>query len=346
MRIVVVGGTGNIGTALLRAAAPRGAVTSIDTVSRRGAGRLEAPGALPVRHHRLDVASPEGSADDRALSELADGADAVIHLAWSWERGSLAASRANAAMTASVMRASRRAAQLVLASCASAYAPSYGLTPRTEAWPTTGVADSSYSADKVGLERLADRFVEEHPNVVLTRVRPAVTLQESAGASFARRQLGAVLPRLGWGTGFPALLWPQGLTLQVAHADDVAAAVLASVERRSPGAFNVASPEVLTADQIGAAIGARQVIAVPRTSAEAAHRVARVLHLAGGDPGAIEALDAQPVLDTTRARDLLGVVPAWSALDVLTTAARGIADRREGWTPALSRAAEPAQRAD
>lgn len=345
MRIVVVGGTGNIGTALIRAAGLRGTITSIDTVSRRGAGKLEAPESLPVRHHRLDVATAPDSADDRALADLAAGADAVVHLAWAWERGSEAASRANAAMTAAVMRAARGAAHLVVASCASTYAPSYEVTPRTEDWPTTGVSGSTYSADKVGLERLADRFEDDHPDIALTRVRPTITLQESAGASLIRRQLGMVLPRVAWGARIPVLTWPEGMRLQVIHADDVAAAILAAVERRSPGAFNLTSPDVLTGEQVAAAIGARRVVAMSQPVAETTLRIARSLHLTGGDPGAVEALAAQPVLDTARSRDFLGVVPTWSATGVLTAAARGVADRREGWTPALSRQPSPRQTA-
>ncbi|HCX85979.1 MAG TPA: epimerase [Micrococcales bacterium] len=345
MRIVVVGATGNIGTALLRAIAQRQTVTSVDAVSRRGPGRLpDLGGVARVRHHWLDVAGPDSSGA-RALADIAIGADAVVHLAWSAERSATAATAANVAITRSVLRAATRARHLVVASCASVYAASFGDEPRDETWPTTGIADSPLSLDKVGLERLVDEFSNRHPRVVVTRLRPAITLQEAAGAELVRRHAGLFLPRVGLGEKVPLLLWPEGLGLQVAHADDVAAALVSAVERRVPGAFNVASPEVLDGEQVAEAIGAARLVEVSRSLARTTHRAAWWAHLVRARPEWLDTLAGQPVLDTTRARDLLGVVPTWSAADVLATAARGVAQRREGWTPALSRHHEPAQEA-
>lgn len=346
MRIVVVGATGNIGTALLRAAGASGAVTSIDAVSRRGPGSLAPPAGVAVRHHELDVAGRADSSGNRALAHLASGADAVVHLAWSWDRSPEVASAANAAISANVLRAARHARQVVVGSCATAYAPSYELTPRGEDWPVTGVAASSSSMDKVGLEQLTDRFATECPRVVVTRVRAATTLQESVGAALLRRQLTGRLPLPGRSRGIPVLVWPKGLRIQVAHADDVAATILAAVERRSPGAFNIASPQVLTGEDVAAAIGAGRLVEISREAASTAHRVARGMHLVRSGPGLLASLDAQPVLDTSRAADLLGVRASWSAADVVAAAARGIAARREGWTPALSRASEQRQHLD
>lgn len=351
MRIVVVGATGNIGTALLRAVGARGSITSVDAVSRRGPGRLasapDASGGAAVRHHRLDAAAPEGSSDDRALRSLATGADAVVHLAWAPEgaagHSAERISRTNAAITAGVLRAATSAQQLVVASCASVYAPSYGNDPRDEHWPTTGIPGVPSSQDKVGLERALDRFESAHPRIVVTRLRPTLTLQESAGAALARRYGGPFLPRVGLGRSVPVLLWPAGLTLQVTHADDVAAAFLAAIERRAPGAYNVADETVSTGEEVAAALGADRLVEVPRGVAAVGHRVAWWTHLLRARPQWLDLLDAQPVLDGTRARQLLGARTTWEAADVLRSTARGVARRREGWTPALSRRREPAQ---
>ncbi|WP_454301420.1 NAD-dependent epimerase/dehydratase family protein [Salana multivorans] len=336
MRIVVVGATGNIGTALLRAAAGRKTVTSIDAVSRRGAGRLVVEG-VPVRQHQLDLATPEGSSDRQAFAALALGADAVVHLARAEDRSAPRTSELNALLSAAVMQGAAGAKQLVLVPCASVYAPSYGMTPRREDWPATGVPGSALSADQVGLESMAARFQQAHPGVVLTLVRPALTLQESAGAVLARRFLGPLVPRTGLGESYPVLLWPEGLRLQVAHADDVAAVLLAAIERRAPGAYNVASPEVLDGEEVAAAIGARRLVELPRNVAEGVHSAAWWAHAVGAKPDLLGTLLAQPVLDCWRARELLGVVPVWEAAEVLRVAARGVAKRREGWTPALAR---------
>lgn len=342
MRIVLVGATGNTGTALLRAVADRGSVTHVDAVSRRGPGRLPAPdGIAQVAHHALDAAAPAGSPDAERLAELAAGADAVVHLAWSDERRASRATAANVALARGVMRAARGAAQLVVGSCATVYSASYSDDPRDEDWPRDGVAGVSVSQDKVGLERLADEFERRSPDVVLTRLRPGVVLQESAGAELVRRHLGPLVPRSGLGHDVPFLLWPEGLRLQVSHADDVAAAYLSAVERRAPGAYNLASREVLHGEEVASAIGAARVVTVPEAIARAGHEAAWWTRLVRARPEWLTALQAVPVLDVARAEKLLGVVPQWSARDVLETAARGIAHRREGWTPALSRRRAP-----
>ncbi|PWD52207.1 epimerase [Serinibacter arcticus] len=347
MRIVVVGATGNTGTALLRAVAGRSSVTHVDAVSRRGPGRLPAPeGVAHVAHHALDAGAPAGSPDAERLAALAAGADAVVHLAWSTARRSSVATEANVALTRGVLRAAARAHQVVLASCASVYAPSYGEEPRDESWPTDGVAGVTLSQDKVGMERLADEFSRRYPDVVVTRMRAGVVLQEAAGAALVRRYVGPLVPRVGLGRTVPLLLWPEGLRLQVSHADDVAAAYLSAIERRAPGAYNIASPDVLHVEEVAAALGAERVVTVPEQIARVSHEAAWWTRVVRARPEWLTALQAAPVLDTTKAHDLLGVDPTWSGADTLTSAARGVARRREGWTPALSRHREPAPQVD
>ena len=343
MRIVVIGATGNTGTALLRAVAGRSSVTHVDAISRRGPGRLPAPaGFAHVTHHTLDASAPAGTSDAERLAQLAAGADAVVHLAWSNARSASTATAANVALTRGVLRAAAHAKQLVLASCASVYSASYSSQPRDETWATAGITDVSLSQDKVGLERMADEFERRYPAVVVTRIRSGVVLQEAAGAELVRRYVGPLMPRVGLGKRVPLLLWPEGLRLQVAHADDVAAANLAAIERRAPGAYNVASPDVLDAEAVATAIGAQRTVTISPTLARAGHEAAWWTHLVRARPEWLTALSAAPVLDVTRARDLLGVIPTHTGLDTLTSAARGVAQRREGWTPALSRSREPA----
>lgn len=343
MRIVVIGATGNTGTALLRAVAGRSSVTHVDAISRRGPGKLPPPAGLAhVAHHTIDAAAPAGSPDAERLAQLTAGADAVVHLAWSNARRASTATAANVALTRGVLRASINAKQLVLASCASVYSASYSDEPRAEDWDTNGITDVRLSQDKVGMERLADEFERRHPGVVVTRIRAGVVLQEAAGAELVRRYVGPLMPRVGLGQRVPLLLWPEGLRLQVAHADDVAAAYLAAIERRAPGAYNVASPEVLDAEAVATAIGAERIVTIPEAVARLGHEAAWWSHLVRARPEWLAALQAAPVLDVTRAHDLLGVVPRWTGADALASAARGVAQRREGWTPALSRSREPA----
>src|SRR5688572_20134450 len=85
MRIVIVGATGNIGTAILRrlhggggSAGSAGSDHELVGVARRLPDATVAPYS-GVEWHRADVAAPD--AVERLTAILA-GADAVVHLAW------------------------------------------------------------------------------------------------------------------------------------------------------------------------------------------------------------------------------------------------------------------------
>jgi len=71
MRVVVVGATGNVGTALLRALADESAVTSILGLARR-LPRIQAP--------KVEWAAADISRDE-LVPHFTD-ADCVVHLAW------------------------------------------------------------------------------------------------------------------------------------------------------------------------------------------------------------------------------------------------------------------------
>ena len=71
MRVAVIGATGNVGTALLRALAEEDAVDSIVGIARR----LPAGDAPKTKWKQADI-----SRDD--LEPVLSGADCVVHLAW------------------------------------------------------------------------------------------------------------------------------------------------------------------------------------------------------------------------------------------------------------------------
>ena len=81
MKVVIVGATGNHGTAVLRALHDTPEVTEIVGVARRLPE--EHPPYEGVEWHSIDIAA--ASTEDDAVASLAEvfaGADAVVHLAW------------------------------------------------------------------------------------------------------------------------------------------------------------------------------------------------------------------------------------------------------------------------
>ena len=78
MRIVVTGASGNLGTALLRAAAADMPAADVIAVARRAPDR-EARLAMPARTEWVEL----NVADDD-LAPVLDATDAVVHLAWAF----------------------------------------------------------------------------------------------------------------------------------------------------------------------------------------------------------------------------------------------------------------------
>ncbi|MGY4643195.1 NAD-dependent epimerase/dehydratase family protein [Cellulomonas sp. URHB0016] len=330
MRVVVVGASGNVGTALLRRFAADPTVTSVVGVARR------VPHGLPPLPYRIAswVACDLGAGvpDEPVVARLTDvfaGSDAVVHLAWaiqpSHDRRRLF--DVNVAGTRRVIAAVVRAGvpHLVAASSVGAYSAAPDDVPRSEAWPTDGVRSSSYSLHKAAQERLLDEAEVTHPGLVVARVRSALVFQRSAGNEIARYFLGPFVPRTLLGGALPVLPWPSGLRLQAVHADDLAEAYREAVVRRVRGAFNVAAPDVLRAGDVAQVLGAGAVRDVPPGVARAAVAVtwrARVLPVG---PGWLDMAFAAPVLDTARAERELDWRSRTSGADALREVVEGIA---------------------
>ena len=198
MRVVVLGASGNVGSAVLRALAAEPRVTEVVGVSRRHPGTAE-PFA-GVEWHLADVGEPGDEAGlVRTLAAAMAGADAVVHLAWQIQpnRERDALRRANVAGTARVLAAvaEARVPTVVLASSVGAYSPVHDDELRSEDHPTAGVPTSHYSVDKSAQERVIQEFAAAHPETAVSWLRPALIFQRSAGAEVYRYFLGPRVPR-------------------------------------------------------------------------------------------------------------------------------------------------------
>jgi UDP-glucose 4-epimerase len=331
MRIVIVGGTGNVGTALLRALTAEPAVTSVLGVARRLPDRT----ADPYRHARwaaLDLAAPDDAPVVDELTRLFAGADAVVHLAWLIQpnRDRDLLRRTNVDGTRRVGEAAARAGvpHLVVASSVGAYSRAHDDVPHAEDWPTRGIASSHYSVDKAAQERVLDDLERRHPGLRVARVRPALIFQGDAGHEIVRYFVGPLVP-VGFLRGhLPVLPLPSGLRLQAVHADDVADAYLRVVLGRHGGAFNVAAPELLRGPDLARVVGHGRVLGLPRAVVRAALATAYDLRAVPTDPGWLDMGTGVPVMDTTRAVTELGWRPRHSAAAALADVVAGMADGR------------------
>jgi nucleoside-diphosphate-sugar epimerase len=327
MRIVVVGASGNVGTAVLRRLGAESGVNAVTGVARR----LPPPSAgAPydgVDWVRADVGEPSSVA---TLVDAFAGAAAVIHLAWqiqpSHQRERIR--RTNVRGTAHVAEAAVRAGvpALVVASSVGAYAPGPKDRAVAEAWPVTGVPTSTYSRDKVAVEALLDRVEREQPALRVVRLRPGLTFQRAAASEIARLFVGPLAP-LGLLRHRRLPLVPSGRRLRVqgVHADDVADAYLRAALADVRGAFNIAADPVLDADSLAPLLRGRPV-PVPPALLRAGASLTWHARLQPVEPGWIDLATRCPLLDCSRAAADLGWRPGTDARDALLELLAGMAD--------------------
>jgi nucleoside-diphosphate-sugar epimerase len=334
MRVVVVGASGNVGTALLRRLAAEPGVTSLVGVARRPAGGAGEPYDA-ASWERVDIAAP-GAAD--RLGTVFAGADAVVHLAWrlqpSWDREAL--ERINVGGSRAVLDAALAAGvrHLAYASSIGTYAPSPGDQRRDESWPTTGVPSSTYSRQKAAVERILDGVDPGRLGVL--RVRPGIVLQPAAAAEIARFFLGPLVPTsLLRPSLVPVLPWPRGLRIQVVHADDLADAYARGLLAGATGGLNVAAEPVLARDLVARLLAARPVD-VPAGAVRALAAVTWRAHLQPTEPGWLDLALRLPVMDTTRARTELGWSPAHPTDEALREFLLALAAGRGTGSPVLA----------
>jgi UDP-glucose 4-epimerase len=311
MRVVVIGATGNVGTALLRALADEDRVTEIVGVARR----LPKSAAPKTVWAQADV-----SRDD--LEPLLRGADCVVHLAWLIQpsRDESTTYATNVRGSARVFAAAGAAGvpALVYASSIGAYAPGPKDRLVDESWPTTGTPTSFYARHKAATERELDSFEASHPEVRSVRLRPGLIFQRPAATGIRRLFAGPFLPSpLVRPELIPIVPRNPRLRVQALHADDVADAYRrAIVSDTARGPFNVAADPVIDGDMLGRVLGARPVD-VPGRALRALTTLSWRARLQPTEPGWLDMGLAVPLMDTTRARDELGWTPRHGADDAL-----------------------------
>ncbi|WP_423183392.1 NAD-dependent epimerase/dehydratase family protein [Arthrobacter sp. NyZ413] len=335
MRVAITGATGNVGTAVLKrlqaARTEQGADLELVGIARRRPDVGAAPYS-DVEWNSVDVGEPS---QQPQLERAFAGADAVVHLAWLIQpnRDRALLRQTNVSGTGHVLSAARAAGvkQVVCASSVGAYSPAPKDRRMTEDWPANGVKGSHYSVDKAAQERLLDVFAKENPEIAVTRLRPALTFSSEAGSEIGRYFLGGVIarlvPRKPW---LPILPIPKELVFQAVHSADVADAYWRAVERRAEGAFNIAAEPVLEPNTLAWALHAKRLMPIPLPVLRAVVDWSWRLRMQATDGGWIDMAAGAPIMDTTRAREILGWTPRWTSLEALAKVLDGMG-AGEGW---------------
>jgi nucleoside-diphosphate-sugar epimerase len=117
----------------------------------------------------------------------------------------------------------------------------------------------------------------------------------------------------------------------------VAEAYRLAVVGDASGPFNIAAEPVLDARTLAQALGAR-VLPVPVGAAKAGMAATWRLRLQPTPPGWLDMGLSVPLMDTTRAHDVLGWEPSRSSLEAIRDVLSGIAEAEGEPTPPLQSA--------
>jgi UDP-glucose 4-epimerase len=334
MRVVIVGASGNSGTALLRR------LRSEPDLDLAGVCRRPPAPSGPyadVVWHAIDIGSDD--ATDR-LADVFAGADAVVHLAWQIQpsHDQRRLYRTNVLGSRAVFRAAIRAGVSVLAHASSVgvYAPGPKRAFVRETWLRTGVPESSYSRHKALVERMLDEIESDHPTMRIVRLRPGLIFQRNAGTEIARYFAGPLLPAklLRFGR-IPVVPQHPALRMQAVHADDVADAYLRVLRADVRGAFNLAAGPVLDADIVGRAFHGVP-LRVPGLLLEGAAALTWQLRLQPVDRGWVRLALKAPLMSCDRAAGDLGWRPATDAVSAFRELLAGMADTSGTASPPLA----------
>ena len=328
LRVAVTGPTGTFGAGLIPLLLADERVAGVTGIARRPFDPSER-GWDGLDYRQGDVR------DGAALAAAFDGADVVVHLAFliTGAGGREVTREINVEGTLNAFRAAAEAGckRFVYASSVAAYGffPDNPIGVR-EDWPVRPAARLFYAQEKAELEGALEAASATWPDVELYVLRPSIV----AGPNFmGAKQLPGPLASLqgllssALENGVPKLPVPlpvvvPGLEMQLVHEDDVGQALVQCVVAAGPpGAYNIAADGVVTVADIARAVGARPVELPQRWTQVAARLAARVPQL----PAFAEWVDAATypaIMDTTKAKTVLGWEPRYSALETLEATIR------------------------
>jgi nucleoside-diphosphate-sugar epimerase len=325
LTVAVTGPTGTFGFGLLPLLQADDRVGRVVGIARRPFDPV-GHGWTKMRYRRGDVR------DQRALRDAFQGADVVVHLAFLVVGGSRATTRAvNVEGTLNAFRAAAAAGarRFVYASSVAAYGwHRDNPVGMTEDWPTRPASRLSYAQEKAELEEMLRSEAAQHPDVDLYVLRPPVVLgphtvgaKDVVPAALARlAPLARALPRQIRRLPLPVPVLVPDLPVQFVHEDDVGRALLQCIVAAGPpGAYNIAGDGVLSTVDVARELGL-MAVPVPAAPAAAAARVVARLPYLPSIAGWVEVGAHPSVMDTTRARTLLGWQPQRTGLQALRAA--------------------------
>jgi nucleoside-diphosphate-sugar epimerase/putative sterol carrier protein len=293
MKIAVTGGSGQLGTLVLRRLAADRSVSEIISLD------LQPPriASRKLRAVTADVRDPQ-------LGRLLEGCDAVIHMAFivvglpgaTFDAVNIGGSRNvfESAVAAGVRK-------IIYSSSIAAYGVVPGHPrPLVESSPRIFQPGFAYSAAKFKVEEFLDSFEKERPETAIVRMRPGILvgahMEHTLGDALRRRVM------IDFGDTPAPIVWDE----------DVADAIVLALKKDVRGAFNLMADDPQPIARFAPEAGLR-LIRPPAAVVGGLQRVLELLARVGvghaEDPAWLDNLNVTMVMDCSRAKTELGWKP-------------------------------------
>jgi nucleoside-diphosphate-sugar epimerase len=320
LTVVVTGPTGTFGFALMPLLQADDRIARVVGIARHPFDPA-AYGWTKMEYHRGDVRDP------KALRDVFGHADVVVHLAFlvtgAASSGAIRSINVDGTLNAFGAAAAAGARRFVYSSSVAAYGfhrdNPMGMT---EDWPVRPAARLFYAKEKAELENLLRAQAERSAGPVLYLLRPSIVVGPHAVG--AKELLPGPLASLARAVARPAgrlpvpvpMLVPM-LQAQLVHEQDLGQALLQCVVASGPpGAYNIADDGIVTAADIAREFGLLP-LAIPAGPTQHVARAVAALPFLPPVAQWVEAASHPAIMDTTRAKQELGWVPRFTALDAL-----------------------------
>lgn len=327
LKVVVTGPTGDIGMAFLRQLDVADGIDAIVGMARRPFDPSE-EGLTKVEYRRGDIL------DRGSVESLVDGADVMVHLAF-LIMGSLEQTRSiNLEGSRNVFEAAfgAKVKRLVYTSSVAAYGFHDDHPPMiTEDVPARGSDNHYYSAQKAELEEMIEKLGESFPSTDLFVLRPCVVAGPTALSLITEIPYVRLSDKAPEGakkivSSLPAMrpvVPDPGTPFQLVHEDDVAQALVLSVQGQGdPGYYNLAGEGECTVSDLAHALN-WYAVPVPDILMQGTAKVVQRIPYLPTSTQWIDALRVPMLMDTTKARNKLGWVPKYNAMETLSETVLG-----------------------